>query len=68
MNSRGQIRRSTTQDSPGTILQPGELAYSYLTGRLYIGAAEVGQEAQLVTPTTTLPPTDNENKITVTIT
>lgn len=35
-----QIKRSITQDSPGTLLQPGELAYSYLSRQLYIGSAE----------------------------
>lgn len=67
MNSRGQIRRSTTQDNPGTILKPGELAYSYLTGRLYIGAAEVGQPANLISLNTTLANSSKENRLTITI-
>lgn len=34
-----QIRRSTTTGAPGTVLDIGELAYSYLNSTLYIGGA-----------------------------
>lgn len=34
-----QIKRSSVTGSPGTILDAGELAYSYLNNTLYIGAA-----------------------------
>jgi hypothetical protein len=34
-----QIRRSTVTGSPGTVLDIGELAYSYLNSTLYIGGA-----------------------------
>jgi phage-related tail fiber protein len=41
-----QIRRSTTTGTPGTVLDIGELAYSYLNSTLYIGgAAGVGAAA-----------------------
>jgi hypothetical protein len=41
-----QIRRSTTTGSPGTVLDIGELAYSYLNSTLYIGgAAGIGAAA-----------------------
>jgi phage-related tail fiber protein len=41
-----QIRRSTTTGNPGTVLDIGELAYSYLNSTLYIGgAAGVGAAA-----------------------
>jgi hypothetical protein len=41
-----QIRRSTVTGAPGTVLDIGELAYSYLNSTLYIGgAAGVGAAA-----------------------
>lgn len=67
MNNRGQIRRSTTQDSPGIVLLPGELAYSYLTGKLYIGAAELGNSAIPISFSVSSPSLVPSNSITINI-
>lgn len=62
-----QIRRSVDKDSPGTILKPGELAYSYLSGKLYIGAAESGNLAIPISFGAPVPSGALNDQLTITI-
>lgn len=43
-----KIKRSSTRSEFGSTLQPGELAYSFISQQLYIGNPVVGEQALLI--------------------